>query len=471
MELLLKLHAKRLFSYKKLCAQFRTQDEPAYCGLTSLVMALNALAVDPGKVWKGPWRWYHESMLDCCTPLEEAQTKGINMDQFVCLARCNGLDATPHRASSVSIDEFRNSVKDSCTNDASFLIASYSRKTLNQTGDGHFSPIAGYHKDRDLVLILDTARFKYPPYWIPLELLMSAMNTIDKESGKVRGYILVSRAQSVPDSMLFSPSCAFAIDAAKGDICNKLEVFVKEWLKWMNSPLPIDFKTEQVIHETIVYLLKLMAQGHIPVTMFCTTLQCSQSDNNSYVHLKCNESDEDVKNVILSAFQSLLEEMSKTQTYSHVETSFKKLSQSEKNLINKLLHCNISHSVEDHKCSMLFENCNSTQPNQNYTTEQTKCTGSLLVLPEHLMTLCLFIWFDATLWNNVSENNLFEELGNSLTYNNHLYNFFKKDLQMTTGEYLSSEVKSLRHKFEETMKYHEFGKLSCCKKKQCCKQN
>jgi hypothetical protein len=30
-------------------------------------------------------------------------------------------------------------------------------------GDGHFSPVGGYHAGKDLVLILDTARFKYPP--------------------------------------------------------------------------------------------------------------------------------------------------------------------------------------------------------------------------------------------------------------------------------------------------------------------
>lgn len=39
--------------YFKLAAQFRTQDEPAFCGLTTLVIALNALEVDPGAVWKG----------------------------------------------------------------------------------------------------------------------------------------------------------------------------------------------------------------------------------------------------------------------------------------------------------------------------------------------------------------------------------------------------------------------------------
>jgi hypothetical protein len=31
---------------------------------------LNALAIDPGRTWKGPWRWFDESMLDCCEPLE-----------------------------------------------------------------------------------------------------------------------------------------------------------------------------------------------------------------------------------------------------------------------------------------------------------------------------------------------------------------------------------------------------------------
>jgi glutathione gamma-glutamylcysteinyltransferase len=45
---------------------------------------------------------------------------------------------------------------------------SYSRKVLGQTGDGHFSPVGGYHPGKDLALIMDTARFKYPPHWVPL---------------------------------------------------------------------------------------------------------------------------------------------------------------------------------------------------------------------------------------------------------------------------------------------------------------
>lgn len=56
-----------------------------------------------------------------------------------------------------------------------------------QTGTGHFSPIGGYHAGRDMVLILDVARFKYPPHWVPLTLLWEAMDTIDKATGQRRG--------------------------------------------------------------------------------------------------------------------------------------------------------------------------------------------------------------------------------------------------------------------------------------------
>jgi hypothetical protein len=39
------------------------QDEPAYCGLSTLVMVLNALSIDPHRSWKGVWRWFSEDMV------------------------------------------------------------------------------------------------------------------------------------------------------------------------------------------------------------------------------------------------------------------------------------------------------------------------------------------------------------------------------------------------------------------------
>ena len=51
-------------------------------------------------------------------------------------------------------------VMEVCSTGEEHLVVSYSRRTFSQTGDGHFSPVGGYHKERDLVLILDVARFK-----------------------------------------------------------------------------------------------------------------------------------------------------------------------------------------------------------------------------------------------------------------------------------------------------------------------
>lgn len=61
----------------------RTQDEPAFCGLASIAMVLNALAIDPKRAWKGPWRWFHEQMLDCCQPLDQVLQTGIVLEQVI----------------------------------------------------------------------------------------------------------------------------------------------------------------------------------------------------------------------------------------------------------------------------------------------------------------------------------------------------------------------------------------------------
>ena len=171
--------------YFKLAAQFRTQDEPAYCGLTTLVVALNALDIDPGRIWKGPWRWYHEDMLNCCVPLDIIQQNGINIDEFVCIGTCNSLKVNAVRVDGVNITEdmFRDIVKEYTCRDDAFLALSYSRQVLDQTGDGHFSPVGGYHPEKDLILILDLARFKYPPHWVSLSLIYEAMKAVDSATG------------------------------------------------------------------------------------------------------------------------------------------------------------------------------------------------------------------------------------------------------------------------------------------------
>eukprot|EP01137_Pigoraptor_chileana_P019951 Opistho-2@81690 len=190
----------------RLMEQFQTQCETAFCGLATLSIILNALAIDPGRLWKGPWRWFDESLLDCCEPLETVKVKGITLPKLACLARCNGATAKLVYASTVTIDEFRAEVARCARGDGVHMAAAYARPALGQTGTGHFSPIGGYHAASDRVLILDVARFKYPPHWVPLKTMYAAIVEPDPETQKSRGYILLSARESRP-GCLFTVTC------------------------------------------------------------------------------------------------------------------------------------------------------------------------------------------------------------------------------------------------------------------------
>jgi glutathione gamma-glutamylcysteinyltransferase len=189
--------------------QFHTQQEPAFCGLATLVVALNALAIDPGRLWKGPWRWYSEELLDCCAPLDKVKNEGITFDHFACLARCNGAAVQPVRAADGNVARFRESIVSATTAaEGEVLAIAYARRVLGQTGDGHFSTIAGYHRGRDLALVLDVARFKYPPHWAPVAMLFDAMLPIDEETKRSRGWLTLRRGKHPPLAYRLAPQSA-----------------------------------------------------------------------------------------------------------------------------------------------------------------------------------------------------------------------------------------------------------------------
>ncbi|CAH8323214.1 unnamed protein product [Eruca vesicaria subsp. sativa] len=190
----------------RLISYFQTQSEPAYCGLASLSVVLNALSIDPGRKWKGPWRWFDESMLDCCEPLEVVKEKGISFGKVVCLAHCSGAKVEAFRTNQTTIDDFRKFVINCSTSENCHMISTYHRGVFKQTGSGHFSPIGGYNAERDMALILDVARFKYPPHWVPIKLLWEAMDSIDDSTGKRRGFMLISRPHREP-GLLYTLSC------------------------------------------------------------------------------------------------------------------------------------------------------------------------------------------------------------------------------------------------------------------------
>ena len=212
------LASNGLKSYFALAETYETQSEPSFCGITTLSMSLNALGVDPRRRWKGVWRWYTDAMLESHVPLETFERDGMSFDEFAGVARWNGAEARPIRAGESDIETFREAVEKACVGEDEsdgeledgVLVASYNRSVLGQTGEGHFSPVAGLAPSSDMVLVLDTARFKYPPHWVPTQLLWEAMADINPWNGKSRGYVSLNVPSKKDDETLECPTKVLA---------------------------------------------------------------------------------------------------------------------------------------------------------------------------------------------------------------------------------------------------------------------
>ena len=194
--LLESLQAGTAESYWSLMEHFTNQSDPAYCGVTTLLIVLNSMSVDPNILWRGGWRYFgDEDVLlgRCCIPHERIRRAGINMSEFARLGKCQGLEVDMKQPTSASVNDFRKDVKEILSSENGIIVVSFSRSALGQTGEGHFSPIAAYHEETDQVLILDVARFKYAPYWTSISHLYDAMSPLDEATKQPRGWFVLHR--------------------------------------------------------------------------------------------------------------------------------------------------------------------------------------------------------------------------------------------------------------------------------------
>lgn len=186
--------------YLSLSEQFLTQSSPPSCGMATLAMVLNSLRVDPGRVWQQPWRWFTEEMLISCYPLEMGKI-GITMEHFGHIAECNGAAVETVYGEEVTVNEFRQVLRDVFeSSDEKRIALAFDRQILGQTGTGHYSPVGAFNENADMILVLDVARFKYPPYWVPVELMWRAMCTHDPDTQRSRGFFILTPPPSTPEN-------------------------------------------------------------------------------------------------------------------------------------------------------------------------------------------------------------------------------------------------------------------------------
>lgn len=127
-------------------------------------------------------------------PRETILKQGITLDQLGALIALQPVDVSLHHASESSVDAFRVAARDHLATPGQFVLVNYLRKAIGQERGGHISPLAAYDAETDRFLILDVARYKYPPVWVGTAELFAAMNTPDADNdNRTRGYVLIRK--------------------------------------------------------------------------------------------------------------------------------------------------------------------------------------------------------------------------------------------------------------------------------------
>ena len=188
-------------AYFPLADNFVTQKTQSYCGVASMVMVLNALGLPAPSVPEyEPYRTFTQDNVlsertDAVLPRETLARQGMTLDQLGGILATQPVHAEVHHASDSSVDEFRRLASAYLREPGHFVIVNYLRKALGEETGGHISPLAAYDRKTDRFLILDVARYKYPPVWVKAADMFAAMNTPDVVNGnKTRGFVLVTAA-------------------------------------------------------------------------------------------------------------------------------------------------------------------------------------------------------------------------------------------------------------------------------------
>ncbi len=186
-------------AYFPLAANFLTQKNQAFCGVASMVMILNALRVPAPEVPEYlPYRTFtQDNVLNASTeaivPQATILQKGMTLDQLGAVFAVQPVAVTVRHAADSSLDSFRTEARGALSTRGQFVVVNYLRKAMGQQTGGHFSPLAAYDAETDRFLILDVARYKYPPVWVTASDLFAAMNTPDSDNGgRTRGYLLIA---------------------------------------------------------------------------------------------------------------------------------------------------------------------------------------------------------------------------------------------------------------------------------------
>ncbi|MDI1442702.1 phytochelatin synthase family protein [Polyangium sp. 6x1] len=189
--------------YFHLAGHHTTQETPSACGIASAVTILNALQVPaPLDDKLGVQTFTHGDFFNTCardvfTPQSVARG-GTTLAQLADLLRCHPVRVDVVHGEDTTLEDFRKRLAENLADPTSFIVVNYLRSEVGQEYTGHHSPLGAYNAAKDRVLVMDVARYKYPPTWVRTESLYNAIRTTDLVSGRSRGYLVVAAAEKPP---------------------------------------------------------------------------------------------------------------------------------------------------------------------------------------------------------------------------------------------------------------------------------
>lgn len=163
-------------------------------------------------------------MMGCCLSLELIKEKGLDFDNFCKLAYCNGAKVVSYRASErqvrLSNHEFnllpgvsRNfamTLRGLLALKAKSLLCLMIEMSWGWPAISALLPatIREATRVREIpfvtgvltfvVLLLDIVRDRHPPLWIPTSVLYNSLLPLDPDTGKPRGYFILSKSDTAP---------------------------------------------------------------------------------------------------------------------------------------------------------------------------------------------------------------------------------------------------------------------------------
>lgn len=191
--------------YWRLAPHYVGQETDCACSLASATMVINAIRGNrsraPGSMIVTQQMlleavnhdiWHKGSGNDggpgvTLTQLAQLLERGLAVNDLSAdiAATPIGSEIDPRKA----VAGFRRDMAE-CEQGRQLIIANYYSQTVIGSGDfGHFSPVAAFDAQQDLVLIMDVWRFEYEPYWVPVDKLLAGMMTASSVSGEPRGYL------------------------------------------------------------------------------------------------------------------------------------------------------------------------------------------------------------------------------------------------------------------------------------------